>query len=92
MFQSSGNMPVFKNKLNIFFKEFKIVLPAACMSLTEILSIPADLQVFILDIMRYISSSDIRELKINDATTPRRGVNMYDKKKVFWNLMSVTTV
>ena len=34
----------------------------------------------------------IRELKINDAATPRRGVNMYDKKKVFWNLMSVTTV
>ena len=33
----------------------------------------------------------IRELK-NDAATPRRGVNMYDKKKVFWNLMSVTTV
>ena len=33
-----------------------------------------------------------RELKINDAATPRRGVNMYDKKKVFWNLMSVTTV
>ena len=34
----------------------------------------------------------IRELKINDAATPRRGVNMYDKKKFFWNLMSVTTV
>ena len=34
----------------------------------------------------------IRELTINDAATPRRGVNMYDKKKVFWNLMSVTTV
>ena len=33
-----------------------------------------------------------RELKINDAATPRRGVNMYDKRKVFWNLMSVTTV
>ena len=24
-----------------------------------------------------------RELKINDAATPRRGVNMYDKEKVF---------
>ena len=34
----------------------------------------------------------IRELKINDAATPRCGVNMYDKKKVFWNWMSVTTV
>ena len=33
-----------------------------------------------------------RELKIDDAATPRRGVNIYDKKKDFWNLMSVTTV
>ena len=54
VFQSSGNMPVFKDKLDIFFKEFNIVLPAACMSLTEILSIPADLQVFILDITTLI--------------------------------------
>ena len=33
-----------------------------------------------------------RELKIDDAATPRRGVNIYDKKNVFWNLMSVTTI
>ena len=32
----------------------------------------------------------IRELKIDDAATPRRGVNIYGKKKDFWNLMSVT--
>ena len=34
----------------------------------------------------------IRELKIDDAATPRRGVNIYGKKKDFWNLMSVTIV
>ena len=32
------------------------------------------------------------ELKIDDVATPRRGVYIYDKKKVFWNFMSVTTV
>ena len=61
-------MPVFKDKFNIFFKEFKTVLPAACMSLTKILSIPADSQVLILDIMRYISSSDI-VWKVNEFDT-----------------------
>ena len=61
-------MPVFKDKLNMFFNEFKIVLPAACMSLTEILSIPADLQVFILDIIRCTSSSDIVS-KVNEFNT-----------------------
>ena len=35
---------------------------------------------------------NIRELKIDDAATPRPGVNIYDTKKGFWNLMSVTTV
>ena len=39
-----------------------------------------------------VSRFPIRELKIDDAATPRRGVNIYDKKKDFWNLMSVTTV
>ena len=39
-----------------------------------------------------LSSSCTRELKIDDAATPRRGVNIYDKKKDFWNLMFVTTV
>ena len=38
------------------------------------------------------ANADIRELKIDDAATPRRGVNIYDKKKDVWNLMSVTTV
>ena len=45
-------------------------------------------------ITRQVSSVAMcnRDLKINDAATQRRGVNMYDTKKVFWNLMSVTTV
>ena len=33
-----------------------------------------------------------RELKIDDAATPRRSVNIYGKKKDFWNVMSVTIV
>ena len=39
-----------------------------------------------------VRTTDIRELKIDDAATPRRGVNIYDKKKDFWNLMSVTII
>ena len=58
-------MPVFKD---IFFKEFKIVLPEACVSLIESLSTSADLQVFILDIMRYISWSNI-VWKVNEFDT-----------------------
>ena len=33
--------------------------------------------------MRLFLLDDNRELKINDVATPRRGVNIYDKKKLF---------